>query len=77
MLAKDTADGDYVGREKGEEGKGEDNVEGKRGTEVDETEDTGCDGRQVHCIIGDVTFVIHLRVVRNLILIEVKNEAYP
>lgn len=40
---QDATDGDHVGGEQGEEGEGDDNIEGGSGAEVDEADDAGAD----------------------------------
>ena len=59
-LEQDTADRHHVGRHEGEQGEGDDDVEGEGGAEVDETEDCGTDGGKVHGVEGDFVFEVHL-----------------
>ncbi len=60
-LEEYAADGDHVSGKQGEEGEGNDDVEGGSGAEVDKADDAGADGGEVDGVVGNVALVVHLK----------------
>ena len=67
-LEEHAADGDHVRGEQGEEGKGNDDVEGGGGAEVYEADDAGADGGEIDRVVGHIALVVHLKSTVNPLL---------
>lgn len=53
--------GDHICGEQGEESEGDDDVNGGVEVEIYKTDDAGADGGEVDGVVGNVTFIIHLK----------------